>query len=249
MLIEKEIAKDTFQVEIEISQLNIDRNKIGMEIGYSHGEIPDYFDELILYIISKLKSNCDVKAGYKILDMQYSKDNSCGFTIGDIFFNTDRIVTSQLKKADKVAIFLATIGPKMEQWSKQLIKEGDSILGYLVDVTASAMIETVVDILHDHIQLKMKNFDWNITNRYSPGYCNWSVEEQKKLFSFLPPNFCNVKLTDTSLMIPIKSISGIIGIGKEVKYSEYICERCGIKDCTHRIYLLSKRKINNELNV
>ncbi|MBA4406532.1 hypothetical protein C0389_04590 [bacterium] len=30
-------------------------------------------------------------------------------------------------------------------------------------------------------------------------------------------------------MLPIKSISGIIGIGENVEYSEYSCNDCGIK--------------------
>jgi hypothetical protein len=35
-------------------------------------------------------------------------------------------------------------------------------------------------------------------------------------------------------MMPIKSISGIIGVGREVKYREYLCDTCGVKDCTYR---------------
>ncbi|MCB0748019.1 MAG: hypothetical protein KDC90_11210 [Ignavibacteriae bacterium] len=243
ILHEIQIADNTFQVEINFSNLNIDKNKIGKEIGYSDGAIPNHFDEMIMEIISELPNKCKINSGYRILDLTYSKENSLGLTIGGIFFSMDRIVTSQLKKADKAAVFVSTIGLQMETWSKNLIKEGDAVLGYLVDVTASTVVENVANLLHDHIGAKMKNNNLNITNRYSPGYCNWSVSEQQKLFSFLPSDFCNIKLSDTSLMTPIKSISGVIGIGENVKYAEYICDRCGVKDCTHRVYLQSK-KIN-----
>jgi hypothetical protein len=62
------------------------------------------------------------------------------------------------------------------------------------------------------------------------------VEEQKKLFSFLPKEFCGVSLTDSALMIPIKSISGIIGVGKNVEYKQYFCDTCGRKDCTYKAF-------------
>ncbi len=71
----------------------------------------------------------------------------------------------------------------------------------------------------------------HVTNRYSPGYCGWSVAEQGMLFSFLPKNFCDIRLTESSLMIPLKSVSGIIGIGKELRRKGYKCDFCDIANC------------------
>ncbi|RPI00292.1 MAG: hypothetical protein EHM64_17280, partial [Ignavibacteriae bacterium] len=58
----------------------------------------------------------------------------------------------------------------------------------------------------------------------------------KKLFSFLPKRFCGVALTESALMIPIKSISGIIGVGEHVNYKPYFCDECGRKDCTYKAF-------------
>jgi hypothetical protein len=57
------------------------------------------------------------------------------------------------------------------------------------------------------------------------------VKDQFKLFSLLPENFCGIRLTDSALMIPIKSVSGIIGIGENVERKNYPCEICNMKDC------------------
>lgn len=68
---------------------------------------------------------------------------------------------------------------------------------------------------------------WKHTNRYSPGYCGWHVSEQQKLFSLFPvASPCGIQLTDSSLMIPIKSVSGIIGVGSHVRKLEYTCGLC-----------------------
>jgi hypothetical protein len=73
-----------------------------------------------------------------------------------------------------------------------------------------------------------------ITNRYSPGYCGWDVSDQHKLFSLLPNNFCGIKLTENALMIPIKSVSAVIGIGKNVERKDYQCSICEIEFCYKR---------------
>jgi hypothetical protein len=73
-----------------------------------------------------------------------------------------------------------------------------------------------------------------ITNRYSPGYCEWHVSEQQKLFRLLPAGYCGVSLTDSSLMRPIKTVSGFIGVGPEVRRNAYTCGLCELQDCLYR---------------
>jgi hypothetical protein len=45
---------------------------------------------------------------------------------------------------------------------------------------------------------------------------------------------CGVRLTDSSLMVPIKSVSGIIGIGEKVRKLDYTCGLCDFKQCYKR---------------
>jgi cobalamin-dependent methionine synthase I len=73
-----------------------------------------------------------------------------------------------------------------------------------------------------------------ITNRYSPGYCDWPVKDQQKLFSFFPEKFCGIRLSESSLMYPIKSLSGMIGIGSLVSYQLYPCDSCKDENCQYR---------------
>jgi cobalamin-dependent methionine synthase I len=119
----------------------------------------------------------------------------------------------------------------MEQWSRQVMQGGDPALGYISDSVAYAVAEAVADRLHDHIGREMARNGWRITNRYSPGYCNWSVVEQHLLFALLPSHFCGITLGESALMRPMKSVSGVVGVGSEVKYADYLCDVCGTPDC------------------
>ena len=55
--------------------------------------------------------------------------------------------------------------------------------------------------------------------------------EQRKLFTLLPPAPCGITLTDSCLMLPIKSISGVMAVGSCVEKRPYGCAICGRKDC------------------
>lgn len=241
MFLEKEIDSNTFEVVINPNQIFVDKNQIINIIGYS--TVPQHSDEMIDGILKVIPEKLNIRSGYKIVDVEKISDDKEGIILSKKFFRTDKIVTSQLKKIEKAAIFVSTIGSEMESWIKELNEKGNLALAYIADIMASEAAENAADFLHDHIKQKMSKLSLNVTNRYSPGYCNWSVSEQHKLFSLLPENFCGIKLTDSALMIPIKSISGIIGIGKNAKWKEYLCDKCGVKDCTYRIKMKFKKKL------
>lgn len=149
-------------------------------------------------------------------------------------FSCGRIILSQLKEVRQIAVFVCSIGDKMETWANQLLAENDFLEGYLADAIASEMVESATDQIQEKLSAEMKSSGLQITNRFSPGYCGWQVAEQHKLFGFLPQGFCGVSLTESALMRPIKSVSGIIGIGEKVKRRDYPCKVCNMKDCIYR---------------
>jgi len=71
----------------------------------------------------------------------------------------------------------------------------------------------------------IKEENVNSTNRYSPGYCQWDVGDKHKILSLSGEDPCGRKLKSSALMNPVKSISGLIGLGVDVKYRYYVCVR------------------------
>ena len=49
------------------------------------------------------------------------------------------------------------------------------------------------------------------TKRYAPGYGDWTLDSQGPLFALLDAPRIGITLTEDFLMIPAKSISGVIG--------------------------------------
>ena len=111
---------------------------------------------------------------------------------------------------------------------------------FITNSIGSIIAEKAADAMEEALQAFIDKTGWKHTNRFSPGYCGWHVSEQQRLFSLFPTaNPCGIRLTDSSLMIPIKSVSGIIGIGKNVRHLDYSCGLCDYSKC------YKKRRRNN----
>jgi len=218
----------------EPDSLNIAKSQIERAMNYVPGNSPDPFSGLIDEVLNNAHAYCSIEGGYIVEDNISFDTHNNKLTIGSTDFSVGKIVFSQTKKSEKIALFLCTAGPGIGEWSKKLMAEGETLKGYVVDVVGSEVVETAMDKIQDYLEAEMKQKGLFITNRYSPGYCGWKVSEQQKLFSFFPENFCSVKLSDTSLMYPIKSVSGVIGIGKDARKKNYPCKLCDDKNCIYR---------------
>ncbi|MCR4854222.1 MAG: methionine synthase [Prevotella sp.] len=145
------------------------------------------------------------------------------------------IIARQLKGSIAFAAFVCTAGMEFEQYQQRLKAEGDMLCTYLADALGSVMAEHCADLMEQHLQESIDKLGWKHTNRFSPGYCGWHVSNQKKLFSLFPKEHpCGVMLQESSLMVPIKSVSGVIGLGPNVKHLEYSCGLCDMKNCYKR---------------
>ncbi len=150
-----------------------------------------------------------------------------------------RQVCAYLRGCTQAALFLCTAGTLFTRESHRYNDRGDLLEAYLIDAIGSLTVENAMDRIHAALEEEMKSQGLNITNRYSPGYCNWPITDQRNLFALVGPNPTGIQLGDSCLMTPIKSVSGVIGLGTEVKKRPYGCAICQNTTCIYR-RLISK---------
>ncbi len=149
-------------------------------------------------------------------------------------FDIGRIIQRQLKGSEAYTLFICTCGVEYETYQQRLKESGDMVHVFIADSLGSVIAEKTADQMECHLQESIDKLGWHHTNRFSPGYCGWHVSQQQQLFTLFEGHTCGVRLTDSSLMVPIKSVSGIIGIGKEVRKHEYTCGLCNFEKCYKR---------------
>jgi hypothetical protein len=226
------MKKKTFQFDFSDLKLTVDQ--IERVLGYREGESQETISEIVSGLLKEAETICTLRAEYRIFDKISFNDPEKTIEVNNTIFNIGKIIYGQIKRSDTAALFICTAGSEIGNRSRKAMKERDLLEGFIYDVIGSEAVETVADLMQDEMKNNVAASGKNITNRYSPGYCGWDVEEQHKLFTLLPDNYCGIHLTESALMDPIKSISGIIGIGDNVKRLPYTCSLCDMKDCIYR---------------
>jgi len=226
------MTSSTFQFDFK--DLKINSSRIETVLGYKEGEDRELVSGLIEEILTESKEISNIKAQYAIFHGVLFDNDTKSVEINNSSFHIKKIVFGQIKKSDSVAIFLCTAGEEIGIRSRKAMQERDLLKGYIYDVTGSEIVEAAADLMQAELEKSMLGSGKKITNRYSPGYCGWDVAEQHKLFQLIPDNFCRIRLTESALMDPVKSVSGIIGIGKDVKSNPYTCRMCDLNDCIYR---------------
>ena len=224
----------TSTYQFDFKDLNLNVSQIETVLGYKEGEDRVIVTGLIEELLKESQEISNIKAQYAVFNDVLFHNETRSMEINKINFQIKRIVYTHLKKSDSVVIFLCTAGAEIGVRSRKAMKERDFLKGYIYDVIGSEIVEAAADLMQADMERTMNSSGRKITNRYSPGYCGWDVAEQHKLFQLIPENYCGILLTPSALMDPVKSISGIIGIGKNVRNNPYTCSMCDLKDCIYR---------------
>ena len=222
------------QFQFALPELNLNFSQIESVMGYKQGESQKHISDLISEVLKETEAICNIKAEYRIFSGIHFNDTEKTVEINHLVFQIKKIVYGLIKKSDSIAVFLCTAGEGIGIRSKKAMKEGDLLTGYIYDVIGSEIVESAADLMQNELEKTVLSSGKKITNRYSPGYCGWNVADQHKLFQLVPSNFCGIRLTESALMDPIKSVSGIIGIGENVRFNPYTCNLCDIKTCIYR---------------
>lgn len=227
--------------ELSFDDLNISPHEIYEQMGYGEN-IPDNdvvaeTEDIIQEVKGLLRPRFCFFVSGGVLDTGTRTLAARGF-----HFNIGRIITRQLRDSHAYAFFVATSGAEFEAFQKKLKTENDMVRIFIADAMGSVIAEKTADCMETVLQHQIAGRGWKHTNRFSPGYCGWHVSEQHSLFSMFPKsNPCGVTLTESSLMMPIKSVSGVIGVGVNVRKLEYSCGLCDYEKC----YKRKARKLSN----
>ncbi|MHA2364317.1 MAG: vitamin B12 dependent-methionine synthase activation domain-containing protein [Candidatus Hodarchaeales archaeon] len=153
-----------------------------------------------------------------------------------VFNVTDLPLRECFEEAEKVALAICTIGKELPNQVNSLINEGKLVKAVLLDAIGSVTVEAVAELVNQQINEESKKLSLEFTERYSPGYCHWEVKDQKIIFQRLPADEIDVQLSDSFMMVPLKSISFAVNLGRDISESrwERRCTFCEKEKCSYR---------------
>ncbi len=225
-----QMTPETFHFEVETSSLGLTSDLVARGMGYEGGVESTHFGEDLDRLVHAAHTHARIQGGFRVFPPEEVLLEHEGFRVQDHFFETGRVIARPLQGAGTLAFFVVTAGKGMTDWSQKLMGEGDHLQAYFVDALGSELVEKAADWVEERIIEWARKRGRGTTNRYSPGYCGWKVAEQHELFSLLPKDFCGITLSPSAMMRPIKSVSGVIGLGAGVKHNAYRCDLCDMRE-------------------
>ena len=144
------------------------------------------------------------------------------------------VIARLLEQCEKVTVFTLTIGSHLEETAYQLAKDGLILQAAVLEAIGSGAAEKLADFVQNRISDMASALELCDSRRFSPGYCDWDVSQQKAVFQAMNGNHTGIRLTEGCLMLPRKSISGIIGLGPPSVKDYNPCKTCNKQDCVGR---------------
>ncbi len=215
--------------------LRIDRNEVLRFQGYKKGrDLPTpEVERLYETALSEAQPLLVPRAVYRAIPVATVELNALRLADGTHFLIP--AIGRLWGKIEEVGIAICTVGEAIEERARSLFAEREFPLAVMLDSVGSAAVECLAEWLNDRLcQLALPHL--KVTNRVSPGYAGWQVEDQAVIFRLCPGESVGVTLNEACVMTPIKSITFAVGIGPDARVDHYFtqCRRCWMRDCAYR---------------
>jgi len=142
-----------------------------------------------------------------------------------------------LASAQQVLVYVATIGPALEQRVHQLQKEGDSLLSYMLDSVGVLALGAAGEALRSIVEEQAESLGWGVSPSLSPGsLAGWPLSGQRDLCGLLPLEEIDVTLNNHYVLEPHKSVSAMVGSGPGYESHRVgsVCHYCSLADSCWR---------------
>ena len=165
-----------------------------------------------------------------VYEVSYIQDRGYDtVNIGGVTF-TSRVLRVNLDKVERVFPYIATCGKEIDEVA---VPPDDFLRRFFLDTIKEMALGVSVGYLNNYLKTK---YALGKTSRMAPGAGAedvWPIEQQKQLFSIFgnTEDLIGVKLTDSGLMVPTKSVSGI-SFPTEISFES--CQLCPREKCPGR---------------
>jgi hypothetical protein len=139
------------------------------------------------------------------------------------------LIAQHMASAQQVIVLLCSIGKDLDESVSGLFAV-DPMLAVSLDGVGSAAVELLAILAANHFETQARQQGLKSTMPLNPGMVGWPVDEgQLQIFTLLDSERIQVSLTDSFMMNPNKSLSMVIGIGKDVAATGSSCDYCSLK--------------------
>ena len=131
---------------------------------------------------------------------------------GDAIFHSKKLSVF-LRDCKEAVLMGATAGNEITEAIKEKSAQGDLQAAVIYDATASEMADAALDWIMDYIkQLIRREKKTLLPRRFSAGYADFDLSNQKIIYQLLALEKIGVRITNECILLPEKSVTAISGL-------------------------------------
>ena len=136
-----------------------------------------------------------------------------------------------------LAFCVCTIGARLEESERRLMSAGDTLGGLFLHAAGVAFLETLSSWAHETLQEQARKRLLQTGCRCAPGYGGLDLSCQRRLFDLVDAASIGVRLNESGIMIPAKSVSFVIKLttSRVPQGSRNKCASCVLPHCAYRL--------------
>ena len=186
-----------------------DRKEILRYLGYKGQQLPDEeTEESISRCLEELSTNAEPRSVLRRFPVERREGK---LLIAGILFES-RSLEKHLASCREAVLFAATLGIQPDRMiaRAQVRNLRDALV---LQACAAAMIEAYCDDIEQQIQQEAREENLQVKSRFSPGYGDLNILLQRDLCRVLDTGRrIGVTLTESCMLVPVKSVTAIVGL-------------------------------------
>ncbi|MEG1448399.1 MAG: methionine synthase [Oscillospiraceae bacterium] len=211
--------------DITLCKINID--EVLKYLGYKGGNIPkEEIDEI--YKISEMAIEV-ARPKYCYGEYPIEITESGVKVSGTTLFLGGQDIKKHLANSERCVLFAATLGLDVDIFLRQNSHDVKKTL--IFDCCASDLVERLCDEFENRLRSEKTAQGLFLTSRFSCGYGDLKIDLQREFVAVLnATRQIGLNVSSSNLLIPTKSVTAILGVGKKQSQKAYSCDICFLKN-------------------
>ena len=202
-------------------------------LGYAGQQV----DETLLARFHELADACDAGIepvyAWEIADVDQERtrwegQNPCVALADSKLVLPGASITEHLHGAHKVALMACTLGAVSEREMRKhaALSAAD---GVMFGACASALVEAAANAVEALVVVRAHEMGLHTNWRFSPGYGDLPLDVQPAFVAELDAaRKLGITVTPSNMLVPVKSVTAVIGLFDEVKADADVRHACGV---------------------
>ena len=153
----------------------------------------------------------NIKGAVKRVPLSGGRGDGISLSTGEVFVSRDLV--KYIGDCDEVLIMGATAGDSIMDAIHRDVDSQNLTRGSILDAVASEMTDGALDWICDYFNHQLKRENKRVgRSRYSAGYGDLKLENQKTIYRMLELKKIGVSITENNILIPEKSVTAIARI-------------------------------------